>query len=115
MNVYAIWVDLIDGSEDLAFSAALNAYLGDLQSRGTIESFTLERRKFGFGPEALGEFHIRILCKDLAQLDSAFNVVATRNGEVETLHGEVFRRVKNFRSGLYRTFPDPVRVATQDS
>ena len=109
MNVYAIWVDLVNGSEDIAFAKALQAYLGDLQSKGLLESFSLERRKFGFGPESLGEFHVRILCKDLAQLDAAFHVVATREDPIESLHSQVFRRVKNFRSGLYRTFPDEVR------
>lgn len=110
MNVYAIWVDLIDGREDLELAKAIDAYLGFLQDQGHVESWTLERRKFGFGPDDLGEFHVRILTKDLDSLDKAFMVVATRDGEVESLHSQVFRRVKNFKSGLYRTFPDEVRV-----
>lgn len=110
MNVYAIWVDLVDGKEDLPFADAVHRYLEHFTTSGFVESYSLERRKFGFGPDDLGEFHIRILTKDLDSLDQAFFQAATRSGEVENLHAEVFRRVKNFRSGLYRSFPDEVRV-----
>ena len=109
MNVYAICVDLIDGREDVKFALAIQAYLEHFVTQGFVESYSLERRKFGFGPESLGEFHVRILTKDLDSLDKAFMQAATRSGEVELLHREVFRRVKNFKAGLYRTFPDGVR------
>lgn len=110
MNVYAIWVDLIDGREDLEFAKAVEQYLNHFKSQGFVESWSLERRKFGFGPENLGEFHIRILTKDLDSLDQAFKQAATRSGDVETLHTDVYKRVKNFKSALYRTFPDAERV-----
>jgi hypothetical protein len=109
MNTYAIWVDLIEGSQDLAFAEAVHAFMAHFQSQGLVASYTLERRKFGFGPDGLGEFHVRIQTQSLDQLDQAFHQAATRTGEIEILHAEVFRRVKNFRSGLYRTFPDAVR------
>lgn len=109
MNVYAIWVDLIDGREDLEFAKAIDAYLDHFKSQGFVESWSMERRKFGFGPESLGEFHVRILTKDLDSLDRAFSQAATRTGEVESLHSNVYKRVKNFKAGLYRTFPDPER------
>lgn len=110
MNTYAIWVDLRDSREDLAFCDAVDAFLGSLKSQGLLESFSLERRKFGFAPEGLGEFHIRILTETLDQLDQAFHHAATRSGEIESLHSNVFKRVVNFKSALYRTFPDEVRV-----
>ncbi|MBS1703702.1 MAG: hypothetical protein JST12_18710 [Armatimonadetes bacterium] len=109
MNVYAIWVDLVDGKQDLALANAVHEYLGHFQRQGLVHSFSIERRKFGFGPDNLGEFHIRILTPDLETLDRIFMQAATRDGEVERLHSAVFSRVKNFRSGLYRTFPDEVR------
>jgi hypothetical protein len=109
VDTYAIWVDLADSSKDLEFSENLAAYLGDLQSRGAIEGYTLERRKLGFGPDGLGEFHIRIAVRDLAQLDEAFTHAAARADPVEGKHAAVFRMVRNFRSALYRSFPDPVR------
>lgn len=111
MNVYAIWVDLIVGREDLAFANAVHRFLDHFQSQGLVESYTLERRKFGFGPEGLGEFHVRILTKDLDMLDRVFMQAASRSGDVEAMHSEVFRRVKNFKSGLYRSFPDEVRIS----
>lgn len=111
MNVYAIWVDLIDGREDLNLYRAIEAYLGHFQSQGLVESWTVERRKFGFGPDGMGEFHIRILTRDLAALDQVFYQAAARSGEVEKMHAEVYKRVKNFKSGLYRSFPDEVRAS----
>ena len=110
MNVYAIWVDLVDGKEDIAFANAVNRYMNHFQKLGYIEDYSLERRKLGFGPDNLGEFHVRILTKDLESLDKTFMEAASRSGEVESFHSEVFRRVKNFKAGLYRTFPDEVRV-----
>lgn len=109
MNCYTVWVDLAPGVGDLEFCQALTAYLGHLRSHGLIEGSRIMRRKLGFGPAELGEWFIQIETRDLAQLDSAFNEAAARQGEPERLHAEVFRRVRNFRSGLYRDFPDEVR------
>ena len=110
MNYYDIWCDLKDSRTDLAFARAVDAYLGHLRSLGRLESWTLARRKFGFGPDQLGEFHLRLAFKDLAQMDAAFGVVATRSGEVERLHIPVYSMVTNFKSALMRDFPDPERA-----
>ena len=48
--------------------------------------------------------------RKLAQLDAAFGHVATRDGEVERLHAPVYAMVTDFKSALYRDFPDPERV-----
>jgi hypothetical protein len=109
MNVYAIWVDLIDGREDLEFAKAIERYLNHFKALGLAESWTLERRKLGFSPDGFGEFHIRILTKDLDSLDKMFYQAAERTGEIESMHSDVYRRVKNFKAALYRTFPDEVR------
>ena len=110
MNQYEIWVNLKDSTQDLVFAAAVDAYLGHLRSQGTVDSWRLTRRKFGFGPTHLGEFHISIAFVDLSQMDKAFGVVATRAGEVERLHHPVYSMVKDFQSALYRDFPDPERT-----
>lgn len=112
MNYYDIWVDLRDSRQDVAFARAVDAYLSHLRAQGKLESFVLSRRKFGFGPDGLGEFHIRIAFRDLAQLDGCFSLVATREGEVERLHHPVYSMVTNFKSALYRDFPDPERATT---
>lgn len=109
MNHYEVWVNLAPGTKDLEFVEALRAYLGYLQQRGLMESFRIRRRKFGFGPEALGEFNISMVFRDLAHLDAAFLRVAKRDEEIEHLHAAVFSRVTDFKSGLYRDFPDEVR------
>jgi hypothetical protein len=111
MNHYHIWCNLKDSHKDLEFATNLRAYLGHLQKMGKIEEFKLARRKLGFGPSELGEFHVVISTKDLAQLDQAFDVVAPRAGEVEQLHARVYSAVTDFRSALYRDFPDPQRIA----
>ncbi|MFZ4507948.1 MAG: DUF6614 family protein [Fimbriimonas sp.] len=110
MDCYEIWVDLRPGVKDLEFVAATQAFLGHLKQEGQIAAYRIRRRKLGFGPEALGEWNITIECEGLAQLDSAFLNAATRTGTTESLHGAVFSRVINFRSGLYRDFPDAVRA-----
>ncbi len=60
-----------------------------LRAQGLIESWRLTRRKLGFGPADLGDFHLMIEVKDLAQLDRAFDHVAERSESTETFH---FRR-----------------------
>lgn len=111
MNYYHIWCDLRDSTQDLEFVAAVEAYLGSLRAAGRIEGHRLTRRKLGFGPDELGEFHIEIRVRDLAQLDEAFAQVAPRAGETERLHAAVYSRIKNARFRLDRDFPDPGRVA----
>lgn len=110
MDLYHIWVDLKPGVRDALFVEALNAYLGMLKSKGAIEHWRLTRRKLGLGPADLGEFHIIIETRDLAQLDSAFAQAATRADPIEQVHFGVNSLVCNFKAALYRDFPDPVRL-----
>lgn len=109
MDVYQISCDLKPGVRDHQFVAALNGYLGALQSGGKIESWRLLRRKLGLGMAALGEFQILIETRDLAQLDAAFTSVSTRNEPVEGAHYGVNSLVQNFQAALYRDYPDPHR------
>ena len=111
MDYYEIWFDLKDGSRDLELSRAVSEYLGYLRSNGLIEGYRLSRRKLGFGIPEVGEFHITIETRDLAQLEAAFQRAASRDSEVEPLHSAVYSLVKNARFALYRDFPDPVRSA----
>lgn len=110
MNYYEIWFNLRDSHRDLEFADHLDAYLGYLQEQKKIAGWRLTRRKFGFGPPELGEFHVTITAETLAQLDEAFMSVAPRSGKVQDLHAAVYDRVSDFRSALYRDFPDPQRV-----
>ncbi len=110
MQHYHMWFNLKDSRTDLEFCAAVDAYLGHLKAEGKIDSWTLTRRKFGFGPPELGEFHVVVHAESLAQLDDAFSLVATRSGEVERLHRPVYSMVTDFKSALYRDFPDPERI-----
>jgi hypothetical protein len=106
MDVYHIWCSLKDGREDRAFAQAVSAYLGHFQEGGLIVGWRLLRRKLGFGPENLGEFHVMIETRDLAQLEAAFRSAAMRSGETERLHAEVYSRVETARFALSRDYPD---------
>lgn len=110
MDRYHIWCDLRQGVKDLDFSTSVKAMMEYLRKNGQIEGWHLERRKLGFGPKELGEWHVGIEVKDLAQLEAAFDEVTPRTGEMERVHAAVWSKVTNFRSALYRDFPDPNRV-----
>ncbi len=106
MNHYHLWFDLRDGTRDLDACHAIEAYLDHMRDEGLLDAWTLARRKLGFGPSHLGEFHCCIQTSTLAQLDDAFDAVRPRSGRVEQLHAGVWSKVKNLQTALYRTFPD---------
>jgi hypothetical protein len=114
MDHYHTWFDLRPGVNDLEFARAMARYMSQLKGRGAIEGWRLMRRKLGFGPRELGEFHIVMETRDLAQLDAAFTVVASRSEPVESAHFNVNSKVQNLTIALYRDFPDPFRQEGQE-
>lgn len=114
MNLYHIWCDLKPGVSDLTFAENVGRYLGHLKEQGLIEGYRLGRRKLGLAPATLGEFHIMVEVRDLAQLDAAFDRVAGRREPVEGFHFGVNSLVTNASFALYRDFPDPVRHAGEE-
>jgi hypothetical protein len=109
MDLYHIWCNLRSGVSDLQFADNVDRYLGALRDDGRIASFRLMRRKLGLGPPVLGEFHIVIEVKDLAQLDAAFAEVSRRAGPIEPLHAAVNQLARDVTFALYRDFPDAQR------
>jgi hypothetical protein len=83
MDIYHAWCDLKPGVSDIAFSEGASKYLTHLQAKGMIESWRITRRKLGLAQRELGEFHLMIEVKDLAQLDRAFDHVAERSEPTE--------------------------------
>jgi hypothetical protein len=83
--------------------------MGHLKQRGLIEGWRLTRRKLGLAPSTLGEFHLMIEVKDMAQLEQAFERVAGRREPVESFHFGVNSLVQNAVFALYRDFPDAFR------
>ena len=114
MDVYHIWCDLADGVGDLEFAGKLEAFLGHLEARGVIEGHRITRRKLGLSPAGLGEFHIMIETRDMAQLDEAFRHVGSRAEPVESKHFDVNSVARNARFVLYRDFPDPFRQTGEE-
>ncbi len=109
MDLYHVWCNLKHGVRDLHFADAVTAYMDYLCEEGLIVGYRFTRSKLGFRTGGLGDFHIQMEVRDLAQLEQAFQHVATRAGEVERLHGAVFACVEGVQTALYRDFPDAVR------
>lgn len=110
MDQYHIWFDLKDSHRDVEFARNLDAFLGHLEQDGLIVGHRLSRRKLGFGPSTLGEFHVVVETNDLAQLDQAFGTVVPRTDPIEKLHRAVYGMITNTTFALYRDFPDPSRT-----
>ena len=114
MDIYHVWFNLKPGVRDTEFTDALAGYMEHLRALGAVESHRLMRRKLGLAPPGLGEFHLMIETRDMAQLESAFARVASRTEPTEAAHHGVNRLVAGASFGLYRDFPDPVRVQGQE-
>lgn len=114
MDVYHIWCNLKDGVKDTDFAQSARAYLDYLESSGLIAGYRITRRKLGLGPQQLPEFHVTLECEGMAQLDQAFNHVATRVDPVEGFHRAVNSKVRDALFALYRDFPDAVRVQGEE-
>ena len=114
MDIYHAWCDLKPGASDITFAENVASYMGHLKEQGLIESWRLTRRKLGFGAPGLGEFHIMIEVKNLAQLEQAFERVAGRRDPVEGFHFGVNSLAQNAVFALYRDFPDAFRVRGEE-
>ncbi len=114
MDIYHIWCDLQPGVGDLDFSGKADAWLGHLRADGLIEGWRLTRRKLGLSPTGMGEFHIMIEVRNLAQLEDAFQRAAGRAEPAEGFHFGVNSLVRNAVFALYRDFPDPVRQSGEE-
>ena len=114
MDLYHQWCDLKPGVRDMDLVEACHTFLRALKQQGKIADYRITRRKLGFGPANLGEFHILIETDGLAQLDEAFNLVATRAGKVESQHHGLNSLVTNVTSLLERDFPDDVRQTGEE-
>ena len=111
MDIYHVWCDLQPGVSDLDFSCKADFWLEHLRSKGLIEGWRLTRRKLGLAPPGMGEFHIMIEVKNLAQLDEAFQLAASRTAPAEGFHFGVNSLLRHSVFALYRDFPDAVRQA----
>jgi len=109
MDLYHIWCNLRPGVSDVEFAEHVASYLGLLREEGKLVDYRLSRRKLGLGPNTLGEFHVVIETRDLAQLDEAFHRVSARSDPVESLHAAVNQSARDLTFALYRDFPDEHR------
>ena len=110
MNLYHCSIDLRDDAKALAFAAAVEIWMGHLQSSGLILSWRLCRRKLGFGAPRARDFLLEIEVKNMTQLDQAFRFTASGDERVERLYTTVHQMVGDVDIALYRPFPDPERA-----
>jgi hypothetical protein len=109
LDIYHVWCDLKSGVSDTTFAENVATYLDHLKQQGLIEQWRLTRRKLGLGAPGLGEFHLMLEVKNLAQLEQAFERVASRRDPVEGFHFGVNSLVQNAVFALYRDVPDTFR------
>lgn len=109
MDIYHAFFDLDHGQSDVGFADDMADFMAYLIKHEKIEGWRLMRRKLGLGPEGMGEFHLMVEVKDLAQLDDAFSMASERSGDMEVKHAHVNQKVKGLKFALYRDFPDPHR------
>ena len=109
MDLYHAFFDLKPGITDMQLVESVDRYMGYLRDEGLIASHRLTRAKLGFGLKGHGDWHLVLEVRDLAQLQAAFDRVASRAGPVEGFHFGVNSLVQNPVFALYRDFPDPVR------
>jgi hypothetical protein len=114
VDVYHIFCNLKPGVHDLDFVRETRAYLDHLKSEQRIRGYRILRAKLGLRPPQLREFHLMLEFDSLAQLDRAFEHVASRAHPVESFHHAVNSKVQDVFFSLYRDFPDPVRVEGQE-
>lgn len=114
MDIYHGFFSLKQGVSDVEFARDYAVFMDYLVEHKKIASWRLMRRKLGLGPQEFGEFHIMIEVENLAQLDNAFSMVATRSGDVEKHHFNVNSKIANVKFALYRDFPDPVRKTGEE-
>ncbi len=109
MDLYCVYFDLKPGITDLKLVESLDHYMGHLRSEGLIAGHRLTRAKLGFGLKGHGDWNLMIEVRDLAQLEAAFQLVASRRDPAEGFHFGVNALVQNPVFALYRDFPDAVR------
>jgi hypothetical protein len=109
MDIYNAWFDLKPGVSDMEFFDRLASYMDHLKNGGLMQGWRLTRRKLGLSAAPLGEFHLMMEFSGLAQLDQAFDRVASRREPVESVHFGVNALVENVEFALYRDFPDSMR------
>lgn len=108
MNIYHVWCDLKPGVSDKTFAQRLAEFLNALKVEGRLENWRLTRCKLGLSPDAMPEWHVMIETRDLAQLDTAFNALAPKEGEDHERHFAANAMVTNLKFALYRDWPDGV-------
>lgn len=115
MDLYHVWCDLKHGVRGSNFAESVRLCMEHLKEDGLIASWRLTRRKLGFGPRELGEWHLMIEVLDLHQMQDLFERMARREDPEESLHHAMNALVINTTFALTRDYPDPVRESGHET
>ncbi len=99
---YQIWFDLKNKSSDHEFQKNVKSFLDLIKQRGLILDYLILRRKFGFGPEGIGEFNIHIVVDNIDTLDKISELMIKGDKEILNIHKKMAKFIKNIKYGLYK-------------
>ena len=109
-NQYIVMIDLHQEARALQFASAMSEWMEHLKAKGTIEGWTLSRRKLNLAADSFGDFMLSVDVRDLEQLDRAFHLSGSTDDTVSELYRSVHTLIKHAEFGLFREFPDAQRV-----
>lgn len=107
MDIYHIWADKKSEISDEEWVTNMKSFFDHLKAENRLESYRITRCKMGFRSMDIPEWHIMMEFKNMAQMDSAFNAVAPKKGDLEQKHISFNQFVAdNIQHALYRDWPD---------
>lgn len=107
-DLYTIWADKQGDIADTEWVGNMRAFFDHLVSEDKMISYRITRCKMGFRsiPD-LPEWFIIMEFRDMAQLETAFQRVARKQGELEDKHRGFNQFVAgNIQHAYWRDFPD---------
>ncbi|MCL7463929.1 DUF6614 family protein [Phaeovulum sp. NW3] len=109
MNLYHCMIELKSDAKALAFSAAVEAWMGLLQDRGLIRGWRLLRRKLGLAADGQADFLLELEVDSMTALDAAFTAIGRVDDAAAHRYDQMHGMIARAEVGLYRPFPDPER------
>ncbi|MBI1392854.1 MAG: hypothetical protein GC152_08955 [Alphaproteobacteria bacterium] len=109
MNLYHCMIELKDSERALAFSSAVEAWLGHLKDEGLILGWRLFRRKFGLASGGHTDFILEVEVENLAELERTFSALSQMQDEPARRYDQLHAMIATVDVGLYRPYPDPAQ------
>jgi hypothetical protein len=107
-DLYTIWADKEGDISDTDWVNGMKQFFDHLISEDRMLDYRITRCKMGFRSIAdMPEWMIIMEFRDMAQMESAFQRVARKQGELEEKHQSFNQFVSgNIQHALFRDWPD---------